>query len=541
MRPALLVPLLLLAIPTILAAPTATQAPNPPLRSGADPIERARTPKTMNAAAAAAAAAATPVALPASPPSSRAARRRGRTLESELAQHLDAEEPGLACVLRAIARATAGVAEALRNATDDLGTDDDSDDNDDGEGERPGAAVPAPQPSGSLPRSASCGAYVGTHNAFGDAQLELDVLADQIVFDALRACPAVASASSEETPEIVTLRRAAGATGEGASTAAAAAAATAAGNGAANGACAANGSTPNSFSNCTGYSVAFDPLDGSSIVGANMAVGSIFGVWRGQTPLGQRGSDQAAAAYALFGPRTLLVLARPRSAAERAAAEASPDASEAGEVARRMVVQQFVWVEGGADESSSAGGANDAASAAPSASSPSAAVRRGEWRLSIASVRLDSGPSAILAPANLRAASSNPRYKALIDSWIESGALAGSSSSGGGGAPTKAGAGSATLRYSGGMVPDVHHVLSKKHGLFLNPTGSNGHAPAKLRLMYECAPLALVIEAAGGRSTHDGSASLLELPLLETNARTAVALGSRADIARSAEAMRPLD
>jgi hypothetical protein len=57
--------------------------------------------------------------------------------------------------------------------------------------------------------------------------------------------------------------------------------------------------------------VAFDPLDGSSIVGANWAVGSIFGVWPGSSLVGRTGREQAAAAYAVYGPRTLFVLARP--------------------------------------------------------------------------------------------------------------------------------------------------------------------------------------------------------------------------------------
>lgn len=61
----------------------------------------------------------------------------------------------------------------------------------------------------------------------------------------------------------------------------------------------------------SGYSVAFDPLDGSSIVGANFAVGSIFGIWPGSKIIGSKGSEQAAAAYSVYGPRTLLVWAIP--------------------------------------------------------------------------------------------------------------------------------------------------------------------------------------------------------------------------------------
>lgn len=41
-----------------------------------------------------------------------------------------------------------------------------------------------------------------------------------------------------------------------------------------------------------GFSVAFDPLDGSSIVDTNFTVGTIFGVWPGDKLLGVTGRDQ---------------------------------------------------------------------------------------------------------------------------------------------------------------------------------------------------------------------------------------------------------
>lgn len=58
-----------------------------------------------------------------------------------------------------------------------------------------------------------------------------------------------------------------------------------------------------------GFSVAFDPLDGSSIVDTNFTVGTIFGVWPGDKLTGVTGRDQAAAAMGIFGPRTTYVLA----------------------------------------------------------------------------------------------------------------------------------------------------------------------------------------------------------------------------------------
>jgi sedoheptulose-bisphosphatase len=41
-----------------------------------------------------------------------------------------------------------------------------------------------------------------------------------------------------------------------------------------------------------GFSVAFDPLDGSSIIDTNFAVGSIFGIWPGRGLVGRTGREQ---------------------------------------------------------------------------------------------------------------------------------------------------------------------------------------------------------------------------------------------------------
>ncbi len=46
----------------------------------------------------------------------------------------------------------------------------------------------------------------------------------------------------------------------------------------------------------SGFSVAFDPLDGSSIVDTNFTVGTIFGVWPGDKLTGITGRDQVGIA-----------------------------------------------------------------------------------------------------------------------------------------------------------------------------------------------------------------------------------------------------
>lgn len=60
----------------------------------------------------------------------------------------------------------------------------------------------------------------------------------------------------------------------------------------------------------------------------------------------------------------------------------------------------------------------------------------------------------------------------------------------------------------GGLGPDVYQLFVKGHGVFCNPA-SNG-APAKLRLAYEVAPIAFLVEAAGGRSSN-GKCSALDV------------------------------
>lgn len=60
-----------------------------------------------------------------------------------------------------------------------------------------------------------------------------------------------------------------------------------------------------------------------------------------------------------------------------------------------------------------------------------------------------------------------------------------------------------TLRYSGGLVPDVVHALAKGHSVYVSPvTPASG---AKLRRLYELCPVALVVECAGGKAVDPAS------------------------------------
>lgn len=78
-------------------------------------------------------------------------------------------------------------------------------------------------------------------------------------------------------------------------------------------------------------------------------------------------------------------------------------------------------------------------------------------------------------------------------------------------------------RYIGSGVADFHRNLLKG-GIFIYP--STAKSPkGKLRLLYECNPLAFIIEQAGGKAT-DGKNRIMELPLTELHQRTPLFIGS---------------
>jgi len=114
-------------------------------------------------------------------------------------------------------------------------------------------------------RTASCD-KMACFNEFGDEQLAIDILANNVIFQNLKNSGAVATASSEETP------------------------------------------TEDPMGG-SGYSVAFDPLDGSSIIDTNFAVGTIWGTWPGSKLTGITGRQIKSAGIAVYGPRTTITIA----------------------------------------------------------------------------------------------------------------------------------------------------------------------------------------------------------------------------------------
>ncbi|RNC66651.1 MAG: class 1 fructose-bisphosphatase [Desulfuromonadales bacterium] len=106
----------------------------------------------------------------------------------------------------------------------------------------------------------------GTSNLYGEEQLALDVLSDRIIRKRLIHSGVVCNIASEEMDEIFQAQ----AQADGL------------------------------------YSVAYDPLDGSSLVDVNLAVGTIVSIYEGSNLL-QTGRNQVAALYILYGPRVSMV------------------------------------------------------------------------------------------------------------------------------------------------------------------------------------------------------------------------------------------
>lgn len=84
-----------------------------------------------------------------------------------------------------------------------------------------------------------------------------------------------------------------------------------------------------------------------------------------------------------------------------------------------------------------------------------------------------------------------------------------------------------TTRYIGSMVADVHRTLIKG-GIFGYPADKK-NTNGKLRLLYEAAPMAFIIEQAGGKATN-GEIDILQIKPTDIHQRTPVFLGSPKEI-----------
>merc|ERR1712174_75496 len=270
----------------------------------------------------------------------------------------------------------------------------------------------------------------GSSNTFGDQQLSVDVIADEIMWNACKSSKTVKYGASEEEPEV-------------------------------------------KMTNPDGeFTVCWDPLDGSSIVDNNWAVGTMIGIWGPESGTGEdgligaTGRDQATSLVAIYGPRTTVLVALDDGTYEFSYG-CTPEGCQ---------------LPDGTFE---------------------------PWICSRHKIEIQKDCK-IFSPANLRAAQDVPGYKKLIDYFMEN---------------------RFTLRYSGGLVPDVYQQFTKTQGIFSNPTSPS--SPAKLRLAFEAAPFALLVEKAGGKSS-DGvtGGSILDVQINAVDQRTPLCIGSANEVDR---------
>jgi fructose-1,6-bisphosphatase I len=91
-----------------------------------------------------------------------------------------------------------------------------------------------------------------------------------------------------------------------------------------------------------------------------------------------------------------------------------------------------------------------------------------------------------------------------------------------------------TSRYTGSMVADIHRTLIKG-GIFIYPP-TTGAKKGKLRLIYECNPMAYIIEQAGGKAS-DGYKRIMEIKVKELHQRSSIFIGSMDMVLKAEEFM----
>ena len=84
-----------------------------------------------------------------------------------------------------------------------------------------------------------------------------------------------------------------------------------------------------------------------------------------------------------------------------------------------------------------------------------------------------------------------------------------------------------TSRYIGSMVADIHRNILYG-GIYMYPADSR-NPNGKLRLMYECNPMAFIVEAAGGRASN-GKKRILEIQPDSLHQRTPIFIGNNHDV-----------
>ena len=85
-------------------------------------------------------------------------------------------------------------------------------------------------------------------------------------------------------------------------------------------------------------------------------------------------------------------------------------------------------------------------------------------------------------------------------------------------------------RYIGSLVADIHRILLQG-GLFMYPSETK-NPEGKLRLLYEAAPMAFIVEQAGGRASN-GSVDVMDIEPEALHQRIPLYMGSRGFVDRA--------
>ena len=218
------------------------------------------------------------------------------------------------------------------------------------------------------------------------------------------------------------------------------------------------------------YVLMYDPLDGSTNIGVNVSIGTIFSIHRrraSKTGPGtladclQKGRAQVAAGYILYGSSTMLVYTT-------------------GQGVHGFTLDPTI----------------------------------GEF---------------LLSHPDIRSPDVGTYYSVNESHWnkwapgIQRVVGAFKNGDGGGGRVVAKNA-----RYIGSLVADIHRNLMSG-GVFLYPADAIS-PQGKLRLLYEAAPLAYVVEQAGGAAI-DGTRDILDIKPSELHQRTPLIIGSKRDVA----------
>ncbi|MCI0341905.1 MAG: class 1 fructose-bisphosphatase [Planctomycetales bacterium] len=218
------------------------------------------------------------------------------------------------------------------------------------------------------------------------------------------------------------------------------------------------------------YVLLYDPLDGSSNIDANVTIGTIFSIHRKRSSgvngtledCLQRGRDQAAAGYVIYGSSTMLVYTT-------------------GQGVHGFTLDPTI----------------------------------GEFLLSHPDIRCpNKGKIYSVNEGNWN--TWDPAMRDYVTYLKEQDPATGRPY---------------TTRYIGSLVADFHRNLLYG-GIFLYPADCRDpkKPKAKLRLLYEAAPLSMIAEQAGGAAS-TGRERILDVAPGELHQKVPVAIGSQADVA----------